>query len=182
MRCGLHETRGRLAPGQGNPLDPDILFLSDLPEMADRESGLLFSGPAGDFLDKMLAAMGYRREDVFVASVCKCRPVAGRALDPGEMNACSVYARDQIKIIRPKVIVTLGSPALRGLFQDRQTITADTQGKWMQYEGIPLMPTYHPERILRFGDSAQTAKKQLWNALKLVLERLGRTPPLRPAK
>ena len=135
----------------------------------------------GQFLTKMIEAMGYTRDDVFIANICKCRPSNNRTPTADEMRVCLPFLREQIRIVQPKTIVLLGGTAIRGLLATQAGVSR-LQGNWTSYEGIPVMPTYHPAYILRFesaGDATglKRAKTEVWRALKLVLAQLGRTPP-----
>jgi len=123
----------------------------------------------------MIQAMGYTREEVFIGNILKCRPPENRTPLPGEMETCLPYLKTQIAVLEPKVIVTLGGTALRGLLKIDTSITGITRlrGKWLSYEGIDLMPTLHPSYLLRTA----AAKKDVWEDLKQVLQRVGRTPP-----
>ena len=184
--CPLRQNRINSVPGQGNPVNPDILFIGEAPGADEDQQGLAFVGPAGQLLTKMIAAMGYTRDDIFIANICKCRPPGNRTPQPDEMRTCLPFLREQIRIIRPKVIVLLGGTAIKGLL-DTQVGVTRIQGQWTHYDGIPVMPTFHPAYILRFesfGDMAgvKTAKTQVWNALKLVLAQLGKPVPGNPAK
>ena len=178
-KCTL-ATLGRqhVVPGQGNAAAPDFMFIGEAPGADEDRQGLAFVGAAGQFLTKMIAAMGYTREQVFIANICKCRPPNNRTPSPPEMAACVPYLKRQIKLIRPKCLVLLGNTAMRGLFPD----TLMRRGQWQMYEGIPAIGTFHPAYILRF-DSARDpaglrrAKLEVWNTLKLALARLGKTPP-----
>ncbi len=179
--CALRRQRNRCVPGQGNPLSPDVMFIGEAPGADEDRAGEAFVGAAGLLLTKMIAAMGYTRDDVFIANICKCRPTGNRTPAPEEMQACLPLLREQIRIVQPKVIVLLGGTAIRGLL-DTQVGVTRMQGQWTRYDGIPVMPTYHPAYILRFeslGDAAglKRAKTEVWHALKLVLAQLGRSVP-----
>ncbi len=176
-RCVLCQQRSRTVPGQGHPLNPDILFVGEAPGADEDLQGLAFVGAAGQLLTRMITAMGYTREQVFIANICKCRPPANRTPAPDELLACLPYLKAQIAIIQPRVIVALGAVAARGLL-DAHTGISRLRGKWTQYLGVPLMPTYHPAYLLRFP----VAKHDAWDDLKKVLQRLGRpVPESRPA-
>ena len=178
-RCDLHGLgRTHVVPGQGNADSPDFMFVGEAPGADEDRQGLAFVGAAGQFLTKMIAAMGYTRDQVFIANICKCRPPNNRTPSPPEMAACVPYLKRQIARIRPKCLVLLGNTAMRGLFPD----TFMRRGQWQMYEGIPAIGTFHPAYILRFDsvrDSAglRKAKMEVWNTLKLALARLGKTPP-----
>lgn len=178
-RCDLHGLgRTHVVPGQGNADSPDFMFVGEAPGADEDRQGLAFVGAAGQFLTKMIAAMGYTRDQVFIANICKCRPPNNRTPSPPEMAACVPYLKRQIARIRPKCLILLGNTAMRGLFPD----TFMRRGQWQMYEGIPAIGTFHPAYILRFDsvrDSAglRKAKTEVWNTLKLALARLGKTPP-----
>jgi len=180
--CPLHSAgRTKVVPGQGNACSPDIMFIGEAPGEEEDLQGLAFVGAAGQFLTKMITAMGYAREDVFIANVCKCRPPRNRVPDAIEMQKCLPFLREQIQIVRPKVIVLLGGTAIKGVLNNQVGVTR-VQGQWTSYEGIPVMPTFHPSYILRFENSGdaegmKTTKLQVWEALKRVLKHLGKPVP-----
>lgn len=179
--CVLRQQRTRSVPGQGNCNSPDVMFIGEAPGADEDRQGLAFVGAAGQFLTKMINAMGYSRDDVFIANICKCRPPGNRTPQSDEMQICLPFLREQIRLIRPKVIVLLGGTAIKGLLDTQVGITR-IQGQWTRYEGIPVMPTFHPAYILRFesyGDMAslKKAKTEVWHALKLVLAQLGKPVP-----
>lgn len=180
-KCPLaSQGRTHVVPGQGNANSPDYMFIGEAPGEAEDRKGEAFVGAAGQFLTKMINAMGYAREDVFIANVCKCRPPANRTPTPQEMEACLPYLHRQIEAVRPKCIVLLGRTAMNGLFPHRRI----RRGVWEEYRGIPAIATFHPAYVLRF-DSAndpgglRNAKVEVWNTLKMALAKFGRTPPPR---
>ncbi|MBT8042811.1 MAG: uracil-DNA glycosylase, partial [Pontiella sp.] len=156
----------------GNADAPDILFVGEGPGADEDAQGRPFVGRAGKLLDKMIVAMGYRREQVFIANVVKCRPPDNRKPVREEMDLCLPYLRHQIALIRPRVIVGLGGTAMEGLLGNPVGITR-MRGVWQEYAGIKLMPTYHPSYLLR----DPSKKKDVWADLKLVLAELGKKPP-----
>jgi DNA polymerase len=167
-----------VVPGQGNAASPDFMFIGEAPGADEDRQGLAFVGAAGQFLTKMIAAMGYTREQIFIANICKCRPPNNRTPSPQEMEACLPYLRRQIAVIRPKCIVLLGRTAMSGLFPGQRIL----RGMWYEYEGIPTIATFHPSYIIRFNPltdavSLRTAKLEVWNTLKLALAKLGKQPP-----
>ena len=178
-RCDLHGLgRTHVVPGQGNADGPDFMFVGEAPGADEDRQGLAFVGAAGQFLTKMITAMGYTRDQVFIANICKCRPPNNRTPSPPEMAACVPYLKRQIALVKPKCLILLGNTAMRGLFPDMFV----RRGQWHVYEGIPAIGTFHPAYILRF-DSAhdavglRKAKLEVWDTLKLALARLGKTPP-----
>jgi DNA polymerase len=170
--CPLSGSRKNTVPGEGNANHPDILFVGEGPGADEDEQGLPFVGAAGQLLDKMIVAMGYKREEIFIANIVKCRPPGNRVPFPEEMNACVPYLKAQIALIRPKIIVALGKTAVQGLLQEDVAITK-FRGTWCTYEGIDLMPTYHPAFLLR----SPGRKGEAWVDLKAVLTKLGKEPP-----
>ncbi len=169
-KCPLHRTRTNTVPGQGNP-HPEIMFIGEAPGADEDAQGLAFIGKAGQLLTKMIQAMGFERDDVFIANILKCRPPDNRPPLPEEMETCIPYLKEQIRLLKPKVIVALGATAVRGLV-GLEGITK-LRGKWLTFEGIDLMPTYHPAYLLR----NPPAKKEVWIDLQEALRRIGRTPP-----
>lgn len=172
-KCSLNETRKNVVPGQG-VLNPEIMFVGEAPGADEDEQGLAFVGRAGQLLTKMIEAMGYKREEVFIGNILKCRPPDNRPPTPEEMELCLPYLKAQIAVIKPKVIIALGATAVKGLLNLSTGITK-LRGKWLSFEGIDLMPTYHPAYLLR----NPPAKKEVWVDLQEVLKHLGRTPPAR---
>ena len=169
--CPLHSLRKNTVPGEGNPNRPDILFVGEGPGADEDSLGRPFVGEAGRLLDKMIEAMGYKREAVFIANIVKCRPPDNRPPRPEEMTACVPYLKAQIALIQPKIIVALGKTAVQGLLQEEVAITK-FRGTWCKYEGIDLMPTYHPAFLLR----SPGHKGEAWADLKAVLAQLGKEP------
>lgn len=178
-KCPLAKSgRTHVVPGQGNAASPDYMFIGEAPGAEEDAQGLAFVGAAGQFLTKMIAAMGYARDQIFIANVCKCRPPGNRTPNPQEMAACLPYLRRQIALVKPKCIVLLGRTAMTGLFPTMR-IRRDT---WYVYEGIPVIATFHPAYILRFDSATdpaglRQAKVAVWNVLKMALARLGKKPP-----
>ena len=170
-RCPLHSTRIQTVPGQGNPR-PEIMFVGEAPGADEDEQGLAFVGRAGQLLTKMIEAMGFTREEVFIANIAKCRPPENRPPTPEEMATCLPFLRRQIAVIKPKVVVALGAVSVRGLLQN-ETPISKVRGLWQEMDGIAVMPTFHPAYLLR----NPPAKKEVWDDLQAVLKRLGRTPP-----
>lgn len=168
------QTRNHVVPGEGKTDGPDIMFVGEGPGAEEDAAGRPFVGKAGQLLDRMIEAMGYRREDVYIANVVKCRPPENRKPSPEEMAMCLPYLRQQIRLIRPKLIVGLGGTALEGLLGRPVAITR-MRGIWQDCQGIRLMPTFHPSYLLR----DPSKKKEVWLDLQAVLAELGRTPPPR---
>jgi len=174
-KCALHKGRNKTVPGQGNPAAPDILFIGEGPGEDEDRQGLAFVGRAGQLLTRLIVRMGFTRDEVFIANIVKCRPPNNRKPLPEEMNACRPYLEEQIAVLRPKTIVLLGASALEGLIPSElpgRTISR-MRGKWLEYNGIPAMPTFHPSYLFR----NQSAMWDVWSDMQLVLERLGRPVP-----
>lgn len=170
-KCSLCETRTKTVPGQGSAT-PEIMFIGEAPGFDEDQQGLAFVGKAGQLLTKMIEAMGYTRDDVFIGNVLKCRPPNNRTPSPKEMETCLPYLRAQIHALKPRVIISLGATALKGLVDVQGGITR-LRGKWLSFEDIDLMPTYHPAYLLRSPEY----KKDTWEDLKTVLRHLGKEIP-----
>ena len=162
--------------GVGNP-DADLMFIGEAPGADEDARGEPFVGRAGQLLTKIIETMGFKRGDVYIANVLKCRPdmpagISGnRPPTPAEMQTCLPYLAQQIEIIQPKVLVALGATAVEGLLGTRGTMR-DLRGRWHSYSQTPLMITYHPSYLLR--NQALTEKRKVWEDMLQVLERLER--------
>lgn len=177
-RCKLHTTRTNLVFGVGAE-DAVLMFVGEAPGEKEDLTGEPFVGPAGQLLDKMIEAMGWRRESVYIANVLKSRPPGNRNPEPDEVAACSPFLDAQIRAIAPRVIVALGKPAAQHLLQTNAPISA-LRGQFHERAGVRVMPTFHPAYLLR----EPTKKREAWSDLKLVmaeLDRLGIVPPHAPA-
>ena len=168
--CALAATRTKAVPGEGNGSAPEVMFIGEAPGADEDLQGRPFVGRAGQLLDKMIAAMGFRREEVFIANILKCRPPGNRTPTPDEMSVCIPFLKKQIALVRPKTIVALGATAWKGLSGDPGASISRVRGLWQSFEGIPVMPTFHPAYLLR----CPSAKRTAWDDLKLVLAKLGR--------
>lgn len=166
QRCPLAKTRTHLVFGEGNP-SASLMFIGEGPGEEEDLQGRPFVGAAGELLNRMIAAMGYKREEVYIANVVKCRPPQNREPKPEEVACCLPFLEQQITIVNPKVIVTLGKCAAQSLLRTREPISK-LRGKWQRYGGILLMPTYHPAYLLRNPG----AKREVWSDLKRVMEAL----------
>lgn len=176
-RCpNLVSSRTQVVYGVGNPY-ADLLFVGEAPGEEEDLRGEPFVGKAGQLLTKIIAAMEYTREEIFIANILKCRPdmppgeSGNRKPKPAEMATCLPWLTQQIELIKPKVIVALGLTAVEGLLGEPRTMR-DVRGKWLDYHGVPLMPTYHPAYLLRNQTLAE--KRKVWEDMLLVLEKLGR--------
>jgi uracil-DNA glycosylase family 4 len=172
-RCKLHGGRTTLVFGVGDPR-AELMFVGEGPGADEDLQGEPFVGKAGQLLTKMIEAMGYRREQVYIANVVKCRPPGNRNPEPDEIEACEPFLRRQIEAVQPKVIVALGKFAAHTLLRSTVPITR-LRGTWSEYQGVRLMPTFHPAYLLR----SPQEKVKAWEDLKLVMAALGRPPPLK---
>jgi uracil-DNA glycosylase family 4 len=172
QRCKLCKTRTNIVFGEGNA-NAELMFVGEGPGEQEDLKGRPFVGRAGQLLDKMIEAMGYKRSDVFIANVVKCRPPENRIPEADEVSSCKPFLEKQISVIRPKVIVALGATALRALFGEDEVKITKVRGSFLEYQGVALMPTYHPAYLLR----NPPAKKDVWEDLKKVLEKLGKKIP-----
>ncbi len=172
VKCGeLSRCRHSVVFGVGNPR-AEIMFVGEAPGRDEDWQGEPFVGRAGELLTKIIIAMGFKREDVYIANVLKCRPPENRTPLPDEMTNCLPYLVSQIELIKPKIIVALGATAVRGLLDVQLGITK-MRGYWYTFRDIPIMPTFHPAYLLR----NPPAKKEVWEDMKAVLEKLGRPVP-----
>jgi len=164
MECGLCESRTNLVYGVGNP-DADLMFIGEGPGRDEDLQGEPFVGRGGKLLTDMITkGMRIRREDVYIANIVKCRPPENRNPEPEEMAACMPNLLQQVEIIAPKVIVTLGAVPARAFLKEKLGITR-LRGSWRWHQGIPVMPTLHPAYLLR----NPPAKKDCWEDLKQVI-------------
>lgn len=166
-RCKLHSTRNKIVFGEGNP-KAKIMFVGEGPGQSEDEQGRPFVGRAGQLLTKIIEAMGLKREDVFIANVVKCRPPSNRVPERDEVATCSPFLFQQIDIIKPQVIIALGATSLKCLFGDDAKIS-QMRGKFVEYRGTKLMPTFHPAYLLR----NPPAKKEVWEDMQVVMKEIG---------
>ncbi len=178
VSCKLSRTRTYPAPGEGN-VDADLLFIGEGPGEEEDRSGRPFVGRAGELLTKIIVAMGFTRESVFIANIVKCRPPENRVPEPDEVVACSPFLDRQIDIVKPKVICTLGLPSTRALLKITSGITA-VRGKKHLYRGIVVVPTFHPAYLLRNPAEKPKVWQDVQMIAKLVVE-LGGVVPNPPA-
>jgi uracil-DNA glycosylase len=168
--------RHQVVFGVGNP-DAELMFVGEAPGADEDLRGEPFVGRAGELLTRIIETMGFSRAEVYIANVLKCRPdvppgkSGNRPPTAEEMATCLPYLREQIALIRPKLMVALGGVAMRGLFGVDQPMKS-LRGRWHQFAGIPVMPTFHPSYLLR--NQSLTEKRKVWEDMLLVLERLER--------
>jgi DNA polymerase len=165
--CGLHEKRQQSVFARGSAT-AEVAFVGEGPGRDEDIQGFPFVGAAGKLLDRMVAAMGYGRDEVYVCNVVKCRPPENRTPRPEEMLACSRYLVPQLECVGPKYIVALGRCAAQAL--GVAEVTGPWRGRFGAWRGIPVMPTYHPAFLLRSPEF----KRVVWEDLQQVMGRLGR--------
>lgn len=171
----LAASRTQTVFGTGDP-GADLMFVGEAPGADEDRLGEPFVGRAGELLTRIITAMGLSRDGVYIANVLKCRPdmpegaPGNRPPTPEEMQRCLPYLREQIAIIRPRVLVALGRTAMAGLVGADEPMGA-MRGRWFEFAGIPLLPTYHPSYLLRNGSNAE--KRKVWEDMMLVMEKLG---------
>ncbi len=177
QRCKLCGERKNIVFGTGNP-DAALVFVGEAPGADEDEQGEPFVGRAGQLLTKMIEAMGFGRSDVYICNVLKCRPPQNRNPEPDEVASCEPFLQKQLAVLQPRMIVTLGKFAAHALLREQTPITR-LRGNFRTYEGIPLMPTYHPAFLLR----DPSRKREAWEDLQAVmaaLREMGIEPPNAP--
>lgn len=170
-RCNLCENRSQIVFGSGDP-EARLVFVGEGPGAEEDRLGEPFVGRSGQLLTKMIEAMGLSRDRIFICNVVKCRPPNNRDPEAQEVSSCMPFLKAQLAIIKPKVIVALGRYACQTLL-NTTTPMSQLRGEWTQYEGIDLMPTFHPAFLLRNPPK----KKEVWQDLQAVMEKLGLTLP-----
>ncbi len=177
--CPLAQGRRNVVCGDGCP-KARLMFIGEGPGEEEDEQGIAFVGRAGQMLNNMIQAMGFDRNSpnpenaVFIANIVKCRPPGNRNPSDQEANACLPFLQRQIELVKPQVIVLLGAVALRFLLGKKTGITI-CRGTWLDYQGIPVMPTFHPAYLLRFESQKSFfvgEKRKVWNDLQQVMSRL----------
>ncbi len=160
--------------GEGNS-DAALMFVGEAPGQEEDRTGKPFVGRAGRKLDEMITAMGMRREDVYIANILKSRPPDNRAPLPSEVDSCAPFLAEQIRIIRPSVLVSLGNPATKFMLRTNAGITR-LRGNWASYTdgalAIPVMPTFHPAYLLR--NYTVDTRSKVWSDMQAVMGRLAR--------
>lgn len=170
--CPLAGTRTQTVFSDGSP-SARVMFVGEAPGADEDAQGIPFVGRAGQLLTKMIeAGMGLQRRDVYIANVLKCRPPGNRNPEPAEIASCRGYLEAQIRLVKPEVIVALGKFAAQFLLGTEEGIMR-IRGKWGEFRGIPVMPTFHPSFLLRQPER----KRDAWEDLLAVLERLGLPAP-----
>jgi uracil-DNA glycosylase family 4 len=172
-RCALHKGRHKIVFADGSPA-ARLMFVGEGPGADEDAQGLPFVGRAGQLLNNMIAAMGLKREECYIANVVKCRPPGNRTPEPEEANTCSPFLFRQIDVVRPQVLVALGATAATYLLGARQPL-AGLRGRVHAFRGMSLIVTYHPAFLLR--DPRQ--KKEAWADLQIAMKELGLKAPVR---
>lgn len=165
-RCSLYKSRKNLVFGTGNK-NADLMFIGEGPGREEDETGIPFVGRSGRLLNKILEAVEIKREDVYIANIVKCRPPGNRNPLEEEKEACLPFLRYQVALVRPRIIVCLGSVAARSIIDKDYRITKD-HGKWIERKGYYLTATYHPSALLR----VPARKKEAWEDFKKIKEKL----------
>ena len=160
--CKLCNNRTKIVFGEGNK-NADVMFIGEGPGADEDAEGRPFVGKAGKLMNNAFEGIGIKREDVYIANIVKCRPPNNRNPEEDEATTCLNYLRNQVLLIKPKIIVLLGSVALKNILGKEYGITA-ARGKWIEKKDILYMPTWHPAALLR----DENKKIEFWNDLKLV--------------
>ncbi len=166
--CTSVTSHNRTVFADGDPA-AELMFIGEAPGEEEDKQGIPFVGRAGQLLNDMIKAMGLKREDVYIANVLKARPPNNATPTPDEAAKCGPFLKEQIAIIQPRVIVTLGNPAMHYVLNTTKGITS-VRGTWQEYNGIPVMPTYHPAFLLRQYTPENRSK--VWSDLQQVMARL----------
>ena len=161
-KCKLCTSRNSVVIGEGNK-NAKIMFIGEGPGADEDAQGIPFVGKAGKLMNMAFAGVGIKREEVYITNIVKCRPPNNRNPEKEEADACMEYLKEQINLIKPEIIVLLGSVALKNILGEEYSITK-TRGQWIEKEGIKYMPTFHPAALLR----DETKKLAFWNDLKTV--------------
>jgi len=167
-RCKLSKHRTTIVFGEGNP-DAKIMFIGEAPGKEEDIQGLPFVGDAGILLTKLIEKMGLKRSDVYIGNIIKCRPPMNRDPEEDEIATCRQFIERQIEIINPEVIITLGRIALQTFMDNRKIKITAVRGKFFDFKGVPVMPTFHPAYLLRNPSD----KWKTWADAQKVLERIG---------
>jgi DNA polymerase len=163
-RCRLHEGRQSLVFGEGNP-HAMLVFVGEAPGREEDLQGRPFVGKAGELLTRIIEAIDLTRDEVYIANIVKCRPPQNRNPQPDEIRTCLPFLRKQLEAIRPKIICALGTFAAQTLLETEERISL-LRGKFYAYQGVQLMPTYHPAFLLRNPQ----CKRDVWEDMKMIRE------------
>ena len=166
-KCKLCSGRNNIVFGVGNE-NADIMLIGEGPGADEDAQGIPFVGKAGKLMNKAFEGLGINRDDVYIANIVKCRPPQNRNPEKDEEEACIDYLRNQVMIVKPKIIVLLGSVALKNILGKEYAIT-QSRGNWIEKKGIWYMPTFHPAALLR----DESKKIDFWKDMKSINEKLG---------
>lgn len=164
-KCKLCQNRTNIVFGTGNK-NADIMFIGEGPGADEDKEGKPFVGKAGKLMNEAFKGLGINREEVYIANIVKCRPPSNRVPEDDEATACLNYLRNQVMLVKPKIIVLLGSTALKNTLGKEYGITSE-RGKWIEKKGIKYIPTWHPAALLR----DENKKIEFWKDLKQVKEK-----------
>ena len=177
VKCpNLVASRTQVVFGVGNR-SAELMFIGEAPGAEEDKQGEPFVGKSGQLITKIIEAMGFTRDDIFIANVMKCRPdmpgeeSGNRKPKGNEMATCLPWLREQVRLVKPRAMVALGATAAEGLLGETRLIR-DIRGTWLEFEGTPVMVTYHPAWLLR--NQTITEKRKVWEDMLLVLKKLGR--------
>lgn len=164
--CSLGNTRTNIVIGRGNP-KAQLMFVGEGPGEHEDRQGMPFVGPAGKLLDLLLEALFFEPEDYYIANIIKCRPPGNRVPVDEEAESCLPFLRNQVALIRPKIIVCLGATAMKYIV-DRNARITQIRGQWIDRKGCFIMPTFHPAALLR----DESKKILMWEDMKKVKDML----------
>ncbi len=165
-KCKLCQNRTNIVFGTGNK-QAKVMLIGEGPGADEDKEGIPFVGKAGQLMNKALAGLGLNREELYIANIVKCRPPSNRVPEEDEANACLDYLRNQVLLVKPSIIVLLGSTALKNILGKEYGITS-ARGTWIEKKGIFYMPTWHPAALLR----DENKKIEFWNDLKEVKKKM----------
>ncbi len=167
-RCKLHQQRHHIVFGEGS-FTPEIVFVGEGPGQQEDQQGRPFVGRAGQLLDRIIAAMGMERSDVYICNIVKCRPPGNRNPEPDEIQTCSPFLNRQLTVLQPRVICALGNVAATYLLGIQSSMIR-MRGKYYDYEGFPVRPTYHPAALLR----NPKYRRPVWEDMQEIMQFLGK--------
>ncbi|MBP7707295.1 MAG: uracil-DNA glycosylase [Candidatus Aminicenantes bacterium] len=170
-RCPLHQLRTKAVPGEGDRRAA-VMFVGEAPGRDEDAQGRPFVGRAGQLLRKIIAAMKYREDEVYITNIVKCRPPDNRVPLREEEEACAPYLVRQIELIRPRVVVTLGKTPTDYFAPGRESMTA-RRGRFADYRGIPVMPTFHPSYLVR-NEGNRELRRMVWEDMQKVMALVGK--------
>ena len=180
MRCPeLASTRTQTVFGVG-PIDPELCFIGVAPGADEDRQGEPFVGAAGQLLNRIISALGMKREEIYICNILRCRPPGNRQPQAAEANHCREWLEATLKLVGPRYIVCWGAVAAKNLLSTEMAI-GKMRKKFHDYQGIPVLCTYHPSYVLRLeGQAHQNAKREVWDDMKLLLTKMGRPAPAGP--